>query len=317
VRVVRSLHGASVRRPICLAIGVFDGVHLGHQAIISAGLKMAAERSAVPAVLTFEPHPDFVLSRRGVPPLLTTTEEKLELMSKLGVRLAVVADFDRGLAATPAEEFVREILIGQLRAACVVVGEGWRFGAGGRGSPTLLRELGRSAGFGVGVVPRVRVDGMPVSSTAVRRLLALGRVAAAAAYLGRHYRLVSEVVPGDSRGRKIGYPTANLNVPAEKLIPAGGVYACWAGVRRRRPAVASIGVRPTFEAEGDPRVEVHLLDRTRPPGLLGRRLRVEFVARLRAERRFPSPGALARQIERDCARARRVLVPLQASRDVL
>jgi riboflavin kinase/FMN adenylyltransferase len=317
VRVIRGLRDVRLRRPVCLAIGVFDGVHLGHQAVISAAVRMSASGRPAPAVMTFDPHPDAVLSAGAAAVLLTTTDEKVRLLAGLGIKVAVIAEFDRGLAETSAEDFVRELVVEKLRAQCLVVGEGWLFGAGGRGTPVLLRRLGEAMGFRVAVVPPVKVGGRIVSSTRVRRLLERGKVEEARECLGRPYQVAGEVVAGEGRGRQLGYPTANVDPPSGKLVPAHGVYACLAGVRRLRPAVTNIGVRPTFGSGGRPRVEVHLLAPVRKPRLLGRRLHVEFIAGLRGERRFLSPDALKRQMARDCEAARRVLGALHRSGDVI
>ena len=316
MRVIWGLENARPRRPLCLAMGVFDGVHVGHQAILRAAVAMAAPSGGLPAVLTFDPHPDTVLSPRGAPPLLTTTGEKLALIRPLGIRLAVVAHFDRTLAQTTAEEFVRRVLVQRLRARCLIVGDDWRFGAGGEGSIALLRRLGPRFGFSVSGVPAVRVSRERVSSTRLRVLIREGRLDVARACLGRCYQVSGRVLSGDRRGRELGFPTANVDPPEGKLMPPDGVYACWAGVRRAWPAVASLGVRPTFGRGSARRLEVHLLDSPRGPGMLGRLLRVDFVERLREERRFPSAQALMRQMKRDCGRARRVLA-LQGCADVL
>ncbi len=310
MRLIRGLQGVRVRRPLCLAMGVFDGVHLGHQAIVRTAVKMAdgGGTGAVPAVLTFDPHPDMVLSPRGAPSLLTTTDEKIALLGSLGIKLVIVAEFTRAFADTPAEEFISQVVGKCLRACCAVVGEGWRFGAGGKGDLRVLRKVGAALGFEVRAVGRVRRAGQLVSSTRVRTLLAHGHVSAAKALLGRPYQVSGEVVVGDGRGMALGFPTANLRLPPEKLIPADGVYACLAGGRGElAPAVASIGVRPTFERAGERRVEVHLMGHRRPPELLGRHLCVQFLARLRGERRFASAEALVRQMEMDCRRARQAL----------
>jgi len=309
VKVIRSLAEARVRSRLCLAMGVFDGVHVGHQAIISQAVRMASSGRGLPAVLTFDPHPDTIISPRGAPPLLTTTDEKLTLLRELGIRLVVVARFDRALAETPAADFARCILAERLRAGCLIVGEGWRFGARGEGTTDLLRRFAPELGFDVCPVPHVTVRHRVVSSTHIRDLISVGRVDAARDFLGRWYEITGPVVAGDRRGRTLGFPTANLDLPPEKLTPPNGIYACWAGVRKPRPAVASIGVRPTFENAGRTKIEVHLLT---PPrlNLLGRLLRVQFVSRLREERRFPTPDALIGQMQRDRREAGSVLSEL-------
>jgi len=307
MRVIRSLHSVRVRRPLCLAMGVFDGVHLGHQAIVSTAVNMAEKDGVAAAVLTFDPHPDDVLSPAGAPPLLTTTEEKLDLLRSLGVQVVIIVPFTRSFADTPAEEFIAEVLGKRLRACYAVVGESWRFGARGKGNLRLLQTMGARIGFQVCGVGRVKHAGQLVSSTRIRALLSRGHVSAANALLGRPYHIRGEVVAGAGRGQTLGFPTANLSTPPEKLLPADGVYACMAGVRKLLPAVASIGVRPTFERGGERRVEVHLLDPRRPPQLLGRRLHIQLIARLRGERRFSSAEALVRQMQADCQRARQTL----------
>lgn len=316
MRVLRGLR-KGLRRPLSLAMGVFDGVHVGHRAVIAAAVRAARPSGLVPAVLTFEPHPDAVLQKQGAPPLLTTTKEKLALLRGLGVRLAVIAPFDRGLARAEAEAFAGDVLARQLRAKCIIVGENWRFGAGGRGTPALLNRLAPSLGFRVSVVPPVCVGRRKVSSTRIRSLLLRGDVAAARELLGRPYRLSSRVVAGSGIGRTLGFPTANLRAEAEKLVPADGVYACRAGRRRLWPAAAYIGSRPTFAGGGPRRIEVHLLACPKPPDLLGATLNVDFVARLRGDRNFPSPKALAAQMARDCDKAQRLLHPLHEDSHVL
>lgn len=316
MRVLCGLRGLDDPRPLCLAIGVFDGVHLGHQAIVRTAVERARAYGGTSAVLTFEPHPDAVLRPERAPLLLTTTEEKLALLRSLGVRLVVLAPFDPALASTPAEAFVRLALGQDLRARCVIVGQDWRFGARGTGTPGLLRRMAPEFGFRVSVVAPVLVGGRRVSSTRIRALLTKGQVGAAARCLGRWYEVAGAVVAGEGRGRRLGFPTANVAPPPGKLLPADGVYACWSGTGRLRPAVASIGVRPTFEEAGERRLEVHLLEARPRASLLGRKLRVRFAARLREERRFGSEQELVRQMEGD-ARQARLALALQPSPDVV
>lgn len=305
-------------RPSCLALGVFDGVHLGHRKVIAAAVSQARSRGSIPAVLTFEPHPAAVVNPGGAPSLLTTTDEKLGILRSLGVGLVVVARFDQRLAAMRPEDFIAEVLVERLRACCVVVGRGWRFGSGGRGTAALLRQVAPRHGCGATIVPPVHVGGHPISSTRIRKLLLRGMVEEAERLLGRPYTLRGQVVPGDGLGRKLGFPTANLHLPSEKLLPADGVYACWgrAGGRRcarRRawPALCYIGARPTVESAGARRVEVHLLERRGPLAAPGAFLRVELVSRLRPDRRFPSLDCLVAQMRADSAAASIVLRALQ------
>jgi len=317
VRVIRGLPKRRLRTPLSLAAGVFDGVHLGHREIVSTAVRLSEARGCVSAVLTFVPHPDTVLLRKGAPPVLTTLDEKLALLRSLGVQLAIIARFDRSLARTPAEMFVRDLLVRRLHACYLAVGEGWRFGAGGQGDTRLLERLARECGFQFCGCPPVLVNGKPVSSTRIRECVAKGRMEEAAQLLGRPYQLSNAVVAGDQRGRQLGFPTANLTPPPSKAMPPDGSYAGWAGVSRWSPAVISIGVRPTFGPRGERRIEAHLLDPARPARLLGRRLRVAFAARLREERRFGAVEALVQQIATDCRQAAAVLAALQPPPDML
>jgi riboflavin kinase/FMN adenylyltransferase len=224
----------------------------------------------------------------------------------MGVDTTIVANFDQTLAQMPAEDFVCKILVGLLHLRCLTVGQNWRFGAGGRGDAALLDQMAREYDFTFCSCPSLEIDGVTVSSTLLRTLLAQGKVGEASQYLGRPYQLSGLVQTGDGRGRQLGFPTANLSLPIGRALPANGVYACWAGVGRLYPAVASIGVRPTFESQGVRRLEVHLLGRSLR--LLGRQLRVAFIAQLRGERHFPSAEALTAQIAADCRDASAILL---------
>ncbi len=319
MRVLRGIE-SRLSRPTCLALGVFDGVHLGHRNVIGAAVAGAQKTGATPAVLTFDPHPDAVISASGAPPLLTTTEEKIGFLRELGVKLTIIASFDQSFASTPAEDFVSSVLTGGLRARCVVIGADWRFGAGGRGTAALLKQMADESEFAVAVVPPVLVSGQPVSSTRIRKLLLDGQVEDANELLGRRYSLQGEVIIGDGLGRGLGFPTANLSLPADKLIPADGVYAAMASsagstprlldsstLRPRWPSLVYIGSRPTIDGARGRRVEVHLLKRRGPVGAPGSTLSVELVSRLRADRRFPSVEALVEQMRADAASARAVL----------
>jgi riboflavin kinase/FMN adenylyltransferase len=294
-------------RPLCLALGVFDGVHLGHREVIRATVKMSQGRNVIPAVLTFDPHPSALVDPRGAPPLLTTTDEKLELLKRLGVAMTVVVEFDQALAGMSPRRFVEETLVERLRVQCVVIGGAWRFGANGAGTPALLRRLGSELGFSVAMAPQVMVNGRKVSSTRIRELLLRGRIQAANELLGQPYSLEGLVIPGDGLGTELGFPTANLQLPAGKLIPADGIYACWAGVKRLWASVAYIGARPTFGDSRERRVEIHLVEHGLRVALLKRWVKAEFVERLRNDRRFATREDLICQIRSDCDDAWRLL----------
>lgn len=290
-----------------VSIGVFDGVHRGHQAILAANVARSAQRGARPTVITFRTHPKQLLLGRA-PRTLTTIEHRIELFARAGIELALVLDFDEELRALSAEAFVREIAVERLAAQSFVLGFDSKFGHARAGTPETLRALG----FEVEVVPKVVVDGRGVSSTVIREAVELGDLARAARMLGRRVSVFGEVVHGRALGHRLGFPTANLDLHHE-LHPPAGVYAC--RVRRVLPdattrihdAVANIGFRPTVEPRrlDVPQVEVHLLDFE--GDLYGERFELEFYAALRGERRFPDLAALAEQIRRDVAAAREAL----------
>jgi riboflavin kinase / FMN adenylyltransferase len=302
MQIVRGLPSYPPDAPAAaIALGVFDGVHLAHRAILECAVSRARAAGFVALVCTFDPHPLQVLQPERAPVPITTLDERLGLLAETGLDTTVVVAFTPEFAAMEPEAFVKEVLVDRLRAREVVVGFNHTFGRGARGDTRLLERVGAAVGVRTHVIPPLLVDGRPVSSSAIRAALAEGAVERATRYLGRPYALAGEVVPGAGRGRSLGFPTANLRPDRPPLLPAG-VYACQAVVEGTpHPAVVNIGVRPTF-GEGALAVEAHLLDFE---GLLyGSRVRLAFVARLREERRFPGPAALREQIARDVAAAR-------------
>jgi riboflavin kinase / FMN adenylyltransferase len=276
-------------RPRRVAVGEFDGVHLGHRAVIAGN----------DTVLTFDPHPASVVRKGGGPKLLTTLELKTELVAALDVEELVVVPFDERFAHQEAQEFVDRVLVDTLGATHVSVGENFRFGHRARGTAALLAQDER---FETRVVPLVEVDGLPVSSTRIRNVLAAGEVDEAASLLGTPFRLRGDVVPGDRRGRELGFPTANIVPDPALACPGHGVYACRAG---EHMAAVNVGVRPTFGSDLQLLVEAYLLDFD--GDLYGQRLTLEFVSRLRAEERFGSVEELVAQMDRDVERARELL----------
>ncbi len=265
---------------------MFDGVHLGHREVIRGA----------DSVLTFDPHPASVVAPAHAPKLLTDLPRKAELIEGLGVQELIVIPFDEGFAARAATSFIDDVLVGALAATDVSVGENFRFGHKAQGDTALLAADSR---FATHVAPLVEVEGEIVSSSHIRGLVLAGEVDTATHFLGRPFFMHGEVVHGDQRGRDLGYPTANL-VPDERLVcPGHGVYAALAD---GRPAAVSIGVRPTFGSGRGELVEVYILDFS--GDLYGRELRVDFLARLRGERRFESVEALVDQMASDVVRAR-------------
>lgn len=295
---VQQLADAQVARPVALSIGSFDGVHRGHQHLLARLVAAAHADGRMPAVLTFYPHPRQVL--RGWEPgyYLTDPAEKAELLGQYGVELVVTHPFDEAVRQMRARAFVDE-LRDRLGLADLWVGPDFALGYRREGDVPFLRALGAERGFAVHVIEeKLSMDGAPVSSEGIREALRAGDVARAADWLGRPYRLAGTVVHGDHRGRSIGFPTANLKVSEERTIPARGVYATWAlAAERRYASVTNIGVRPTFDGEHAVTVEGHLLDFS--GDLYDRALALEFVARIRDERRFAGVGELVAQIKQD------------------
>jgi riboflavin kinase/FMN adenylyltransferase len=278
--------GDTENRPRRVAVGEFDGVHLGHREVIAGS----------DTVLTFEPHPLAVIRPEATPKLLTSLEQKVELIAALGVRELVVIPFDDSFAAQTPAEFIDHVLVQRLGATHVSVGENFRFGHGAAGRTDLLAADGR---FETRIVTLVEVGGEIVSSSRIRALLMAGGVESAARFLGSPFQLRGVVVPGAARGRELGFPTANI-VPDEALIcPGHGVYA---GRADGVCAAVNVGVRPTFGDGLAVLVEAYLLDTDE--NLYGRRLTIEFLARLRGERRFPSTEALIEQMNDDVQHAR-------------
>jgi riboflavin kinase/FMN adenylyltransferase len=285
--VVTSLPDAEPR-PRHVAIGTFDGVHLGHQAVIDDA----------DTVLTFDPHPLEILHPAALPKLIMPASVKRDVIDGLGVEELVVIPFDAEFAHRSAEDFIDHVLVERLGATKVSVGENFRFGAKAKGDPEMLRARPE---FETRVVPLVEVDGETVSSTRIRALVAAGDMVGARHCLGAPFMVEGEVVKGDQRGRELGFPTANF-VPDDRLaIPGHGVYAAFAdGV----PAAVNVGVRPTFETGRGVLIETYLIDRDED--LYGRTLRVAFVERLRGEKRFASADDLIAQMRRDVADAKGV-----------
>src|SRR5262245_59418245 len=290
--------------PAAVALGVFDGVHLAHRAILATGVARARAAGVRALACPFEPHPAQGLQPKNPPVPLSPPRERVALIAQAGVDTTVVLSFTPELAAVEAEAFVRDVLVERLHARDVVVGYNHRFGRGARGDARLLQVLAERLGFRAHVVPPLMIDGVPVSSTEIRSALKAGDLERAARYLGRHYAIMGEVVQGAGRGRTLGFPTANLRPDRELLIPTG-VYAGRMDVgSESHSAVVNIGVRPTF-GEHTLVVEAPALDFS--GSLYGRHVRLGFVSRLREERKFPGLDALKAQIEHDIAAARECL----------
>ncbi len=287
--------------PVCLAIGVFDGVHLGHQAVLRRAWDDAKSLGGTAVAITFDPHPVKILRPQSAPRLLTSTPHKLQLISQLGFSFALVIPFDEKMATTTAEDFLTSLHHPTRQLAEIVVGCGWAFGKNRHGSVQLIRDVGVRQGFRAVEIPSVESDGQLVSSTRIRRAIEEGDFESAAACLGRPYAILGTVIPGKQLGRTLGFPTANLRAHSEQF-PPNGVYAVLATVAGKQIlGVANIGVRPTIESQGERVLEVHLLNFDQ--NIYGQDIEVTFVSLLRDEQTFASSEALKSQIQKDIGAA--------------
>lgn len=306
MKVLRSIDQlAEVPGPVVLAAGVFDGLHLGHRAVLQTAITEAARLSGSAVALTFDPHPAKILRPGSAPRLLTSTPHKLRLMDELGLEFMLVVTFDDAFARVEASDFVAGLVNAANPLRVVCVGERWKFGHNRLGDATLLRHLGESSSFQTIEVPPVHVDGHIVSSTRIRRAVESGDLQTARTLLGREYSVLGTVVRGNGLGRRIGFPTANLAAHNEQF-PPDGVYAVRVRVGKRiLPGVANIGTRPTVDSSGHRLLEVHLLDHE--ADLYGSDIEATFVMFLRGEKKLPDVTALAGQIAIDAASARELL----------
>jgi riboflavin kinase/FMN adenylyltransferase len=296
----------SLAQPTAVAIGNFDGFHRGHQAVIGAMKRAAEAYDLQPTILTFEPHPRRYFDP-GLPPFrIERLRTKFARFMQEGVTLCVVPRFDAAFAAVTADAFMNEVLVKRLNAKVVVTGENFAFGYKRAGDSALLKRWGSYNDVDIILVPPVLVESVPCASSAIRVAVSKGDMKQAARMLGRAYMLSGRVAHGDGRGRKLGFPTANLALPDDLLLPAHGVYAVYAAIENvTYPAVANLGIRPTFGGNSRPQLEVHLLDFVQE--IYGKTMRVFFSDFLRPEMTFDGIGSLALQIRKDCDQARQRL----------
>jgi riboflavin kinase/FMN adenylyltransferase len=299
--------------PIFLAIGVFDGVHRGHQAVISTSAGHAQSANGTPVVVTFDPHPMKVLRPRHAPHLLTATQHKIKLIRDLGVRHLLVINFNKTFAATAPEDFVQQLVTHSKPLREICVGHEWSFGKGRRGNLALLRKMGAQFDFEVVGISAVTLgNGELVSSTAIRHAIETGDLAKAAEMLGREYTILGTVVRGEHLGKKIGFPTANLSAHNEQFPPNGVYFAQATLAGTVYPGVVNLGYRPTVSSGKSERVlEIYLLDFDHD--IYGKDVEVRFVQYLRPEQRFENLDALARQIELDVQQARKLCLTVARS----
>jgi riboflavin kinase / FMN adenylyltransferase len=289
--------------PLFLAIGVFDGVHLGHQSVISTSTSHAQSTDGTPVVVTFDPHPLKVLRPHHAPHLLTATQHKIAFIRDLGVRHLLVIKFDKAFAGTAPEDFIEQIVTHSKPLREICVGHEWSFGKDRRGNLDLLKKLGTRLNFNVVGIPPVTVNGTVVSSTAIRQAVEAGDLAKAARMLGREYTILGTVVRGDNLGKRIGFPTANLSAHSEQFPPNGVYFAEATFDGKVHPGLVNLGYRPTVSSGKSERIlEIHLLDFDRD--IYGKDLEVRFIRYLRSEQKFDSLEELVRQIERDIRQAR-------------
>lgn len=306
MKLIRDLEQYQPSGPLCLALGNFDGVHLGHQQLIKACVDYARNNQGTAAAYIFDPHPARIIKPAAAPKLLVTPQRKAELLEALGLDLLIYAAFTPQVAQSSPQDFVKQILVDQLHVRQVVVGFNYSFGYRGAGTPEMLKELGNQYGFNTVIIEPVEVNGQIVSSSAIRQALEQGEIEKATEMLGSYPVLSGQVVKGEQRGSKIGFPTANLHVDQEMTIPANGVYAALANIDGVAvKAVVNIGRKPTFHEEFPTTVEAHLIDFN--GDIYGREMRLTFFKKIRDERKFSSIEELTAQIGRDREEAARII----------
>jgi len=297
MKIFHGTENANILRPTVLTLGVFDGLHLGHQKIMEKVVERAKEIGAVPTAITFDPHPRGVLHPESAPPLLQTLDQRLAAFEFLGIEQAIVIRFDREFASKDAEVFLRDVVKERLHAKEVYLGKGFAFGKERHGNIELLRSLSGELGFVAEEVSEVRLRSKRISSSRIREALANGRVNLARRMLGRPYGIEGQIVRGNRRGHTIGFPTANL-LPKNRVVPKFGVYASATLINHRwRRGITNVGVRPTFETTVEPSVETFIFDFD--ADLYGDVLRVRFLHRIRDEKKFNGIEELKAQIEKD------------------
>lgn len=314
MRVYESLaeiSGADFAGGTAIAIGKFDGVHRGHRALLDCVTEVSEARALTPVVFTFTNNPLSLLRPEACPAPIMSREQRIDALSDAGATACVMVPFDEQLSAIPAEEFVEQVLVGQLHVKHICVGSDFRFGQGGAGDPALLKSAGERLGFSVQIIGNVEDPSIgKISSSRVREAILQGDVETAFRMMDRHVALRGEVVHGDARGRELGFPTANLGGVLEGLRPADGVYAGWAIIDgETHKAAISVGANVTFDPEGESRVEAFLLDFD--GDLYGKRLEVRFVERLRGMVAFPNVEALLVRMHEDVRETRTILIAQQ------
>ncbi len=306
MKVFHGTENAGILRPTVLTLGVFDGLHLGHQKIVATVVERTKAVNAVPTAITFDPHPRAVLAPENAPPLLQTLDQRLGALEFLGIEQTIIVRFSQEFAKTDAEEFLRDVFFSRLKAQEVYLGAGFSFGKNRAGNIELLRKISQELGFFADEVPEIALRGQRVSSSRIRQLLHDGQVNLARRMLARPYGIEGRVVHGFERGRTIGFPTANLNT-VNRVVPRAGVYVTATLIEGKwRRSITNVGVRPTFEDKKEPSIETFVLDWT--GDLYGDVIRVRFLHRIRDERKFSGVDELKSQIAKDLRRAEKYFV---------
>ncbi len=284
--------------PTVITIGSFDGIHIGHKTLFKETINLSKKLNVTPVIVSFDPHPRLILFPEANFKLLTTLEEKIYLLSKQEIKNLVLIPFSLNVAQLSADLFVQEYIVDDLKAKAIVVGFNFRFGRNRKGDTAYLEKLGEKYNFVVKTVSPVVIDDLTVSSTVIRQLITRGEIEKANQLLGHPYFMIGKVVKGKGRGKNLGFPTANLEFPSSKLIPAPGVYAVWVYFKGKKfKGAMNIGTKPTFE-DKELTVEVHIFDFKEE--IYGETLEVEIIKRIREEKRFSSLEALKEQIQKDC-----------------
>lgn len=290
-----------------VTIGIFDGVHLGHQKVIHTVVRRAKDTGGTSMVLTFDPHPWKTVGGPFPKPLICSLEHRLELIRRLNADVYLLLDFNKEFSRLTAEDFVKRVLVDTLNIDCLIVGAGFHFGRSREGGFSLLKKLSARYGFTVQRINPVKTEGMTISSTNIRALIRQGKIKAANGLLGRNFSIYGRVKEGAGRGRTLGYPTANIE-PRQEIVPAYGVYAVEVKLEGKLfPAVLNVGARPTFNPRKDvpPAVEAHIFDFCR--NIYGKKLEVFFIQKIRSEKKFPSREALLARIKKDELKAKAIL----------
>ena len=291
--------------PTVITIGSFDGIHIGHKTLFKETINLSKKLNVTPVIVSFDPHPRLILFPEANFKLLTTLEEKIYLLSKQEIKNLVLIPFSFNVAQLSADLFVQEYIVDDLKAKAIVVGFNFRFGRNRKGDTAYLEKLGEKYNFVVKTVSPVVIDDLTVSSTVIRQLITRGEIEKANQLLGHPYFMIGKVVKGKGRGKNLGFPTANLEFPSSKLIPAPGVYAVWVYFKGKKfKGAMNIGTKPTFE-DKELTVEVHIFDFKEE--IYGETLEVEIIKRIREEKRFSSLEALKEQIQKDCILISQVL----------